>query len=307
MQSRKTIITISGVILFLLAGSITMFMTPPESPAPKPAPKQSTQPIPQTPPPAPQPQPEPQKAREPATWYVYVTGEVENPGVYPLPENSRMFAAINAAGGFTKNADGVSLNLAEFLTDEAHIHVPAKSERRDSQPLPQNAPQVVRVPGSAGIVRSATNSGLIDINRADLQELQRINGVGPSIAQRIIDYRNQHGSFSRVEDLLNVKGIGNTRLNQIRNQVTVSGGSSYTSPSTTHTSTNTHTNSGLVDINRANLQELQRIKGVGPATAQRIIDYRNSHGSFSRAEDLLNVRGIGASKLNQIRTQITIR
>ena len=306
MQSRKTIITISGVILFLLAGSVTMFMQPSESPAPSPAPQQTSNLTAQTPPPPANPSPEPQKVREPATWYVYVTGEVVNPGVYSLPENSRMFQAVNAAGGFTRNADGVALNLAEFLADEAHIHVPAKGERRNAQPLPQNAPGVVRVPGSAG-VRSAMKGGLIDINRADLQELQRINGVGPAIAQRILEYRNAHGAFSRVEDLINVRGIGQAKMNQIRNQVTVSGGSSYTSPGTSRTSTNTHAGSGLVDINHADLQELQRINGVGPAIAQRILEYRNQHGTFSRVEDLLNVRGIGAAKLNQIRSQVVIR
>ena len=299
MQSRKTIITVSGVILFLLAGSVTMFMNPSESPEPAPSTTQTVHLAEQPTPPAPKPHAEPEKATAPATWYVYVTGAVENPGVYPLPENSRMFEAINAAGGFTKDADGVSLNLAEFLADEAHIHVPAKSERRDSPPLPQNSPQVVRVPGVAGIRTS--NSGLIDINHADLQELQRINGVGPAIAQIIIDYRNQHGLFSSVEDLLKVRGIGSAKLNQIRNQVTVNGGSSYTSPKAAQQS------SGLIDINRADLQELQRINGVGPAIAQRIIDYRKAHGSFSRVEDLLNVRGIGSAKLNQIRSQVVIR
>ncbi len=299
MQSRKNIITVSGIVLFLAAGALTMLMTPSDSPAP--APQQSTNLIAQTPQPAPAPAAEPRKVREPATWYVYVTGEVVNPGVYSLPENSRMFQAVNAAGGFTPKADGVLLNLAEFLADEAHVHVPAKSERKNTQTLPQNAPQIVRVPGVAA--SSRTNSGLVDINHADLQELQRIKGVGPAIAQRIIEYRNAHGSFSRVEDLLNVRGIGNAKLTQIRSQVTISGGSSYTSPSTTQP----NTNSGLIDINRANLQELQRIKGVGPATAQRILEYRNQHGSFSRVEDLLNVRGIGAAKLNQIRTQVVIR
>ena len=306
MQSRKLIITISGVILFLLAGSITMFMTPSDSPAPTPAPKQTAQTVQQTPVPAPQPQAEPDKESEPVIWYVYVTGEVANPGIVTLSEGARVFQAVDAAGGFTKKADRAAVNLAAILADQTQIHVPAKSEQRGTQSLPNSPPQVVRVPGVSGI--RSPSSGLIDINRADLQELQRINGVGPAIAQRIIEYRNQHGAFSRVEDLINVRGIGQAKMNQIRSQVTLSGGNSYyTSPNTTQTNANTHTNSGLIDINHASLQELQRIKGVGATTAQRIIDYRNQHGSFSRVEDLLNVRGIGASKLNQIRTQITIR
>ena len=307
MQSRKTIITVSGVILFLLAGSVTMFMQPSESPAPTPAPQQSAQLTPQTPPPVPTPQAEPQNDNEPVIWYVYVTGEVAKPGIVTLSEGARVFHAVDAAGGFTKDADTAAVNLAAVLADQTQIHVPAKSEQNRPQLIPNNPPQVVRVPGVASGIRSPA-SGLVDINRADLQELQRINGVGPAIAQRIIDYRNAHGAFSSVEDLINVKGIGNARLNQIRSQVTLSGGSSYyTAPNTTRPNTNTNTNSGLIDINHANLQELQRIKGVGATTAQRIIDYRNQHGTFSQVEDLLNVRGIGASKLKQIRSQVVIR
>ena len=139
---------------------------------------------------------------------------------------------------------------------------------------------------------------------ANLQELQRINGVGPAIAQRIIDYRQTHGAFASAEDLLKVKGIGRARLEQIRSQITLRGGGSYT---TGTTSSQNSSSSNLIDINHANSQELQRINGVGKVTAERIIEYRNSHGAFKRPEDLMNVRGIGASKLNQIRNQIVIR
>ena len=273
MQSRKLVITVSGVILFLLAGTFTMLFRP----SPQSTPADNPAPVPEATAPAATPS-EPEKPSAPEIWFVYVTGAVKKPGVYKLLEGSRIYEAINAAGGFTPKADQASLNLADFLSPNLHIDIPEKGQASPNAPVPGTSPQ---------------SGGLVDINRADVHELQRISGVGPAIAQRIIDYRKKHGSFTSPEDLLNVKGIGSSRLEQLRGQLTFTRSSSG--------------GSSLVDINRANLQELQRINGVGKATAQRIIDYRQKHGSFSKPEDLLNVKGIGAAKLKQIRTQIVIR
>ncbi|MBQ7216584.1 MAG: helix-hairpin-helix domain-containing protein [Synergistaceae bacterium] len=308
MQSRRIIVSVAGVMLFLLAGGVAMFVLPSDSPNPsaKNQPASSAKTAQETPAPStanlsPQESPNPP---EPKVWYVYVTGEVQNQGLYAVSPDSRVFQAINAAGGFTRKADRASLNLAAHLVDETHIHVPAKGAKNSGTPSQANTPETIRIPGysQAG---TRTASGLIDINRADLQELQRISGVGPAIAQRIIDYRKTHGAFTSIDDLQKVKGIGQARLAQIRPQITLRGGGSSTKsqPSSQTSSGNT----GLIDINHASQTELQRISGVGAAIAKRIIDYRNTHGSFSRAEDLLNVRGIGAAKLEQIRPQVVIR
>ena len=297
MQSRKIIITVSGVILFLLAGTFTMLFRPSEQ-----TPQPAAAPAPAVEAPAPavvhDTPHETEKPSVPEVWYIYVTGAVKKPGVYKLPEGSRIFEAVNAAGGFTTKADEASLNLADFLSPNLHLHIAEKGQVQREE-----SPQTVRVPGysqQSSISGIAGSTGLVDINRANSQELQKINGVGPAIAQRIIDYRQKHGSFSRPEDLLNVKGIGASRLEQIRSQITLSGGG------TTASRTGSDSTS-LIDVNHANLQELQRISGVGKTTAQRIIDYRQKHGSFTKPEDLLNVKGIGAAKLSQIRTQIVIR
>ena len=307
MHSRKIIISVSGVTLFLLAGVAAMFLTRPEAPYDTPEPAQPSQETLQlTESPASPQEIAPQYT--PATWYVYVTGAVKSPGVYKLSPDSRVFQAIDAAGGFTQKADPSSLNLAEVLADEAHVHVHVKGADLSRPPLSKGGAshESVRIPGVPS--RSQGNTGLIDVNRADLQELQRINGVGPAIAQRIIDYRQTHGAFTRIEDLRNVKGIGQSRLEQIRPQVAIRGGSSYSTGITLSRKTQTSsTSSNLIDINHATSQELQRINGIGKVTAERIIEYRNSHGAFRRPEDLMNVRGIGASKLNQIRNQIVIR
>ena len=298
MRSQKIIISVAGVILFLLAGAAAMMFIPSdtyEKNQHEPKNIKADKNIPH--------EKENEKDAEkievieksktssPKIWYVYVTGAVKKPGVYTLPENSRVFKAIEAAGGFKPDADETSLNLADFLADSIHIHVPVKG-RQNVQ-----SPQNIRIPGLPTRTSSSSNSSLININTASAQELQKLKGVGPAIAQRIIEYRNSHGAFSRPEDLMKVKGIGKATLEKIRPQITIQGTVQGT----------VSLNNNLIDINNADLQELQRIKGVGPATAQKIIEYRNSHGAFTKPEDLINIRGIGASKLKQIRTQIIIR
>ena len=304
MQSRKILISVSGVVLFLLAGAVSMFVLPSRNPAPVSSP-QAQEPTTPQPVPQPTPKPAPEPPKPPQKWYVHISGAVKNPGVYPVPENSRIFQAVNMAGGLTKNADDSVLNLADFLSDGVHIHIPEKT-------APNSALPAARVPGLPASrtlqvqAQTQTQEGLIDINRASAQELERLKGVGPAIAKRIIEYRQAHGLFTRPEDLLNVRGIGKAKLSQLRPQITLNGGgaSSVTRPATR---TQTQTQGGLIDINRASAQELERLKGVGPAIAKRIVEYRQAHGSFTRPEDLLNVRGIGAAKLNQIRPQIVIQ
>lgn len=307
MESRRIIISVAGVVLFLLAGAVAMFVLPSESPN---SPTTNTQPqssANQTPQNS-QPSTIPQKPSEPKVWYVYVTGEVQNPGLYAVSVDSRVFQAIDSAGGFTQKADRASLNLAAHLVDESHIHVPAKGTQTSGTVPQANTTETIRVPGYSQQSGIRTNSNLININSANLQELQRINGVGPAIAQRIIDYRNTHGAFTQVDDLQKVRGIGPKTMERIRPQVTVQGGASYQSYTTPQQKSQVSSGStNLIDINHASESELQRLSGVGQAIAKRIIEYRNSHGSFSRVEDLLNVRGIGAAKLEQIRTQVVIR
>lgn len=312
MQSRRIIISVAGVALFLLAGITAMFVLPsgsPNTPA-KNQPKSSAKSAPEISESSSANQEIPQESPKPAEhkeWYVYVTGEVKNQGLYAVSPDSRVFQAIDAAGGFTRKADKASLNLAAHLVDEAHIHVHAKGSPNSGTSPQHVTPETVRVPGYAQS-STRTNTGLINVNSANFHELQRINGVGPAIAQRIIDYRNSHGAFARIEDLRNVKGIGQARLEQIRPQITLQGGSIYNAGTAySKKSQVSSVNTNLIDINHASQSELQRISGVGPAIAKRIIEYRKSHGSFSRVEDLLNVRGIGAAKLNQIRSQVVIR
>ncbi|MDN5332580.1 MAG: competence protein ComEA [Tepidanaerobacteraceae bacterium] len=138
---------------------------------------------------------------------VHVAGAVKNPGVYELDEGSRAIDAIKAAGGYLPEADTVSINLAKKLQDEQMLYIPRVGE----SPAAGDA-------GSGGILPS---DGKININSAGLEELDRLPGIGPALAQRIIDYRNQHGPFKSVEELKNVSGIGEKRFEEIKNFVKV--------------------------------------------------------------------------------------
>lgn len=308
---RKAIITGGGVLIFLLAGLITMFIMPSKNDVPNQQTVTATAST--TTISAPQNQPEP-----PKIWYVYVTGEVKNPGVYKLSEDSRVFQVIEAAGGFSRKADKTSINLAEMLSDGSHVHIGALIPQRQAAParipgLPaEHAAPVTNIAAQTNIQQPRQNTGgLVDINRANENELEQLPGIGPATAKRIIEYRQSNGAFRKPEDLTKVRGIGNAKLSKIRPLITVTAmNTQSTMRSGIQTSPNSNTNSnsgGLVDINRASVKELEQLTGVGPAIAKRIADYRQKNGRFSSPEDLLKVRGIGRSKLDKMRGQILIR
>jgi competence protein ComEA len=148
---------------------------------------------------------------------VHVAGEVKSPGVYALPNGARMIDAVTAAGGATARADLEVINLATPLMDSSQIYVPAKGvAARPSFARPQ--------PGVNGVVATpgaSSASGIVNINRASVSELDALPGVGPATAQAIVDYRMANGPFGSPEDLLNVKGIGPTKFDAMRKLVGV--------------------------------------------------------------------------------------
>lgn len=134
---------------------------------------------------------------------VHVTGEVVKPGVYEMPEGARVIDAIEEAGGMTRAGNAVALNLAALLADGEQVVVPSLA------PI-----------AATGVGPTATGtSGLVHLNSADLDALDALPGIGPTTAQRILDWRLQHGGFSAVEDLLEVPGIGPAKLEQLRDLV----------------------------------------------------------------------------------------
>ena len=152
---------------------------------------------------------------------VHVIGAVSRPGVVTLPPGSRVTDAINAVGGASAEADTQQLNLARVLTDGEQIRVPSIGEV-----LPDPAPQPGgnTTPG-AGIAPDKPGdggaSGTININTASASELEKLPGIGPALAQRIVEYRDSHGPFASVDSLTDVPGIGKAKLEGLREQATV--------------------------------------------------------------------------------------
>lgn len=149
----------------------------------------------------------------PSEIVVHVSGAVAAPGVVQLPSDSRVDDALRAAGGPTGDADLSVVNLARPLADGEQIHVPVPGE----EPRPDRAAGAAATGGHEGLDGGA----LIDLNTAGAAELEELPGVGPAIAQRIVEHREKNGPFPAVDGLLEVSGIGPATLEEIRGRATV--------------------------------------------------------------------------------------
>lgn len=146
---------------------------------------------------------------------VHVTGEVNKPGIVVLKSNSRIADAINEAGGATKEADLNQINLAYILEDGQKIYIPNKNEKIDED-------EYVTEGNGNNIGNNNPKEGeKVNINEAMQTELEELPGIGPSLASRIIEYREQNGDFKKIEELQNVKGIGDAKYDDIKDKVTV--------------------------------------------------------------------------------------
>ena len=136
---------------------------------------------------------------------VHVAGAVAKPGLYRLEEGSRVADALSTAGGATPDGILDDVNLASRLKDGEKILVPRSSGQ-----------------GSApGAVQQSSESTLINVNTADESELDKLQGIGPSLAKRIVEYRRKNGPFPDIEELDNVDGIGPKKLEMFKGQVTI--------------------------------------------------------------------------------------
>lgn len=139
---------------------------------------------------------------------VDIKGEVNKPGVYELTGDARVKEVILEAGGFTKNAEEKQLNLAEKLSDQQMIYVPNKTEAEEME--------------VAGEVQEESQTEeMIDINAANLTELQELSGIGPAKAQDIIDYREENGPFETVDELNEVSGFGEKTVEKLRESIKI--------------------------------------------------------------------------------------
>ena len=152
---------------------------------------------------------------------VHVVGAVVSPGVVVLADGARVADAIAAAGGAASDADTEQLNLARVLSDGEQIRVP-----RVGEVLPDPAPPPTGAAGpgartASGKPGDGGASGTVNINTASASELEKLPGIGPALAQRIVEYRDSHGPFASVDALTDVPGIGKAKLEALREQATV--------------------------------------------------------------------------------------
>lgn len=167
-----------------------------------------------------------------ATIIVHIVGAVKVPGVYELPANSRMNDALRAARGFVSNADRNSVNLAEKISDGQKIVFPfiasAKEDNTftvaktsEGNSTTQNAESKSEKRTSRTKSKKSQNTDIVNINTASEEELMTIVGVGKVLARSIVNYRATHGTFTAVEELLQVRGIGQKKFQKLQNQVTI--------------------------------------------------------------------------------------
>ena len=162
--------------------------------------------------------------------YVDLGGEVNHPGVYQVASGTRLFQVIEKAGGLKESADTDSINQAEEVMDGQKIIIGSKDETspyytgsagvQQSETAPQSGNSTGNV-SSGSAVRETENGSVVNINLAGLTELQLLPGVGPSTAQKILDYREQNGKFQRIEDIKNISGIGDKTFENLKDFIEI--------------------------------------------------------------------------------------
>ena len=139
---------------------------------------------------------------------VYISGAVNRPGVFKIPHNGRVIDLVAMAGGLTVEADVSAINMAQLIKDGMHVHVVAR-------PVVLSGGDIAVNPS-----KGKTNAK-ININTAAKSELDELPGVGPSLAERIVEYRQTNGSFNDIDELKKVTGIGPSKFEKIKDKVTI--------------------------------------------------------------------------------------
>ena len=137
---------------------------------------------------------------------IHISGAVSNPGIVTVEENARLMDVVEAAGGLLEDCDLSSINLASFVADGTKIYIPRIGETPNCMP-PVQTP--------------SNETSKVNINTAGLSQLMKLNGIGESTAKKIIAYREEYGNFKKIEDLLLVSGIGDSKFNIIKDDICV--------------------------------------------------------------------------------------
>ncbi|USK32686.1 helix-hairpin-helix domain-containing protein [Bacillus sp. F19] len=154
-------------------------------------------------------EPDSDDANEEQTVIVDVKGEVQKPGVYEMKHGERFHHVIEKAGGLTKAADAVQINLAEMLEDGMVVYIPKLGETAEDN---------VQQPASAEV---DVGEQQVNLNKATAEELQTLTGIGPAKAEAILSYREEAGGFKTIEDLMNVPGIGEKSFEKLKDSISV--------------------------------------------------------------------------------------
>lgn len=161
---------------------------------------------------------------------VYITGEVKNPGIYELEENSRIKDVIEKAGGLKETADITDINLATILQDEDKITIPTKDKKMEEK---QNTERIQSNKQSKTTEKSQNTTSIstnttgknqntkVNINTATQTELETLPGIGPSTASKIVSYRKENGKFKSIEEIKKVNGIGESKYKKIKELIKV--------------------------------------------------------------------------------------
>ena len=154
---------------------------------------------------------------------VHITGAVKKEGVIYLKKGARIVDAIKEAGGETKEADLSQVNLAYELQDGQKIYIPNKNEKVSQYIISTNGETIDSNGANTGNESTSTSKegAKVNINTATQNELDGLPGIGPALAQRIIDFREENGNFKSIEDIQNVKGIGDSKFDEIRDKIVV--------------------------------------------------------------------------------------
>lgn len=149
-----------------------------------------------------------QQEEEPSALTVYVSGEVNAPGLVEISPGSRIGDAVEACGGFTSLADRAGINLAQKAEDGMQINIAARQE--------QTAGSTAGAPAA-----NSSQGGFVNLNTATKEELDTLPGIGPAMASRIIEYRQANGSFKSIEDIKEVKGIGEAKFAKMKDRLRI--------------------------------------------------------------------------------------
>ena len=145
---------------------------------------------------------------------IYITGEIKNPGIYHVKENTYVYEVIEMAGGFTEEAAKTYINLAAKVNLESHIYVPNINDN-EIEVLSNFSNN-----SYTGLGNNTSKNSLININKASLEELKTLPGIGQAMAERIINYRKESGDFKSIEELMNISGIKENKFNSIKDLIT---------------------------------------------------------------------------------------